>query len=89
MAQVKIIDWEQRDSIGVDPSNAESKVDKTGTIQNPIPTSHIHVHILVDGVRHMVVIKPPYSRAKVITKIKSEILSKMKEDEGKEFTVTL
>ena len=58
MAQVKIIDWEQRDSIGVDPNNSKSKiVDKT--IINPIATSNIHVHILVDGVRQKVDIKHP------------------------------
>ena len=89
MPLVRILDWEQTDSIGVDPNNIESKVDRDGTIINPIPTSHIQVDILVDGVKRMVFIKPPYSRAKVITKIKSEILAKMQEDEGKEFTVTL
>ena len=87
MALIRIVNWEQRDSIKEDPNNLGVKPD--GTIMNPVPTSNIHVDILVDGVEDRVVIKPPYSRAKVITKIKSEILSNMKEDEGQEFTVTL
>lgn len=88
MALIKILAWEQRDSIGVDPNNPESRVENS-TIINPISTSHIHVHLLVDGEKEKVVIDPPYNKGRVIAKIKTEILSNKKEDEGKEFTVTL
>ena len=88
MALIKIIDWKQIDSIGVDSSNPESKVDRDGTIINPIPVSEILVELLVDGVSNSVSITPPYSRAKVVAKIHSELLDKRKTDEGAEFEVT-
>lgn len=87
MPLIKIINWIKVDSIKVDPNNPQSKVDRGGTIINPIPTSSISVELLIDGVRNKIRIDPPYSRQKVIDAINLDTLPRRKTDEGVEFTI--